>query len=251
MKSICGMKKMITGIALLLPALIACVNAPKKAPTGKHPGFAVVELFTSGGCSSCPPADELVKQLRQEYSDKPLYILAFHVDYWDRLGWKDRFSAQEYTARQRRYADWLHLETVYTPQIVVNGAAEFVGSNANAVTTAITNAFNGQTEDSLSLKGKIEGDQLHITYQVSDQKDRELVLALVQKNAETNVRAGENTGKHLTHVQIVRKLVQANLKKNALTIRIPGDLKTKDWQLIGLLQRTKDGQITAASQLII
>src|ERR1700743_2334239 len=83
-------------------------------------GFALVELFTSEGCSSCPPADEFAARIAKENQDKPVYVLAFHVDYWDRLGWKDRYSNPEFSQRQQRYAQYLHLESVYTPQVVVN-----------------------------------------------------------------------------------------------------------------------------------
>ena|SRR5437764_672084 len=83
-------------------------------------GFAVVELFTSEGCSSCPPADKLVATLVERDKKEAVYILSYHVDYWDRLGWKDRFSDAAFTARQQHYAELLHLSSVYTPQIVVN-----------------------------------------------------------------------------------------------------------------------------------
>src|SRR5476649_2001101 len=100
----------------------------KKTVSPENKGFAVIELFTSEGCSSCPPADALVAKVQKESADKPVYILAFHVDYWNRLGWKDAFSSAEYSYRQSQYARWLKLSSVYTPQIVVNGHTEFVGS---------------------------------------------------------------------------------------------------------------------------
>jgi hypothetical protein len=84
-------------------------------------GFAVVELFTSEGCSSCPPADDLVAKIQKENNDQPVYILAFHVDYWNNLGWKDSFSSSAFSKRQNQYADWLNLRSVYTPQVIVNG----------------------------------------------------------------------------------------------------------------------------------
>ncbi len=92
-------------------------------------GFAVVELFTSQGCSSCPSADKLIEKVRQETIAARVYLLAYHVDYWDHLGWKDSFSKAKFSARQRQYARWFSQGNVYTPQMVVNGAREFVGSN--------------------------------------------------------------------------------------------------------------------------
>ena len=89
-----------------------------KIETINKNGFAVVELFTSEGCSSCPPADELLAKLQRESAEKNIYLLAYHVDYWDRLGWKDQFSSNEYTKRQQKYLDWLNLYVMYTPQSV-------------------------------------------------------------------------------------------------------------------------------------
>src|SRR5579872_2704486 len=130
---------------------------------GQQPGkgFAVVELFTSEGCSSCPPADALVARVQKEDKDAPVYILAYHVDYWDRLGWKDAFSEAAYSDRQRRYASWLKLSGIYTPQIVVNGRTEFVGSQAGSLASAIHSGLQQQGNTSLSLSGlKREGKKL-------------------------------------------------------------------------------------------
>lgn len=95
----------------------------------KGEGFAVVELFTSEGCSSCPPADELLADIQKETKGKNVFLLAFHVDYWDRLGWKDRFSKEQNTDRQRQYKQWLGLNVMYTPQFVINGSSEFAGNS--------------------------------------------------------------------------------------------------------------------------
>ncbi|MES2112408.1 MAG: DUF1223 domain-containing protein [Bacteroidota bacterium] len=114
------------------------VKSKKLTKTGTPgKGFAVIELFTSEGCSSCPSADALVARVEKEATDKPVYILAYHVDYWNRLGWKDAFTSPEYSARQSQYADWLNLSSVYTPQIVVNGRKEFVGSEEGTLRNAI------------------------------------------------------------------------------------------------------------------
>jgi hypothetical protein len=107
-------------------------------------GFAVLELFTSEGCSSCPPADELLNQLQQQDAQEQLYILAFHVDYWDHQGWKDRFSSYAYSQRQQQYAEWFKLRSIYTPQLVVSGQHELVGSDGGAVSAAVNRAL-GQT----------------------------------------------------------------------------------------------------------
>src|SRR5882757_7431762 len=123
---------------ILTLMLMACISCKSNAQTfsnvtsGNSKGFAVVELSTSEGCSSCPPADELVEKIQKDNKNGKIYILAFHVDYWDHQGWKDRFSDREFSNRQRQYAGWLNLQTVYTPQIVVNGTTEYVGSDQSS-----------------------------------------------------------------------------------------------------------------------
>src|SRR5580692_11082645 len=98
-------------------------------------GFVLVELFTSEGCSSCPPADEAVGRLKGW--KKNVYVLSFHVDYWNYLGWKDVFSNAAYSTRQQNYGDLFHLNSIYTPQIVVNGKAQFIGSDETALRSTI------------------------------------------------------------------------------------------------------------------
>src|ERR1700749_4297588 len=114
-----SLKIFILAVFFIAAALAstAFVNARllKKA-NAENKGVAVVELFTSEGCSSCPPADELVARIQKEDKDKQVYILAFHVDYWNRLGWKDVFSSADFSKRQNEYANWLNLQSVYTPQ---------------------------------------------------------------------------------------------------------------------------------------
>jgi hypothetical protein len=99
-------------------------------------GAVLIELFTSEGCSSCPPADRLLEKLAAENNDK-VYVLSFHVDYWNYIGWKDPFSQARFSQRQRNYARQFSLESIYTPQMVVNGVAEFVGSDEQKLRAAI------------------------------------------------------------------------------------------------------------------
>lgn len=215
-------------------------------------GFAVVELFTSEGCSSCPPADELVKKIQEENSNKPIYILAFHVDYWDHQGWKDRFSDRDYSNRQRQYASWLNVESVYTPQIVVNGREEFVGTNQQPIRQAIANGLEQEPVSTLTLNGKVAGNKINIEYEgVGEEKKSELVLALIQKSAQSRVKAGENAGSNLSHVQIVRQLLRVATGKNnkkSITMDLPEGFIPKEYELIGFIQNKTDGQITSATR---
>src|ERR1700744_177381 len=200
--------------AVVTISALAFINIrhPKANDTGK--GFAVVELFTSEGCSSCPSADKLIARVEKESSDKPIYILAFHVDYWDRLGWKDAFSSADYTARQKQYAQWLKLPQYYTPQAIVNGHTEFVGSEENTLRDAIKAGLETSAKTELTLTVKPAGDKAEVQYStIKTKKSDALLIALIQKNATTKVERGENGGHTLSHVQIVSQLKTIPLKK--------------------------------------
>lgn len=222
------------------------------APAGQ--GFAVVELFTSEGCSSCPPADELVARVQKENKDLPVYILAFHVDYWNRLGWKDAFSSADYSDRQRLYAGWLRLQSVYTPQIVVNGKKEFVGSEASTLHSTIEKDLQGQAGlTRLAISDvKKAGNKLEWAWQTEGaKKGLSLVVALVQRSATTNVRSGENGGKTLSHVQIVRGLrsEEWNGKNNGIGhMDWPAGVPQEGTEIIAFLQNDDTGEIVTATR---
>ena len=106
----------------------------KKGLSNKAPkGFAVVELFTSAGCEHCPQAHDLLARIQQEHPNQEVYVLAYHVDFWDNKRWKDKFSHAAFSRRQISYANWLNVPQVYAPQIVVNGKSEFVGTAASNI----------------------------------------------------------------------------------------------------------------------
>jgi hypothetical protein len=219
--------------------------------TGSAKGFAVVELFTSEGCSSCPPADQLVARIQQEDKDQPVYILAFHVDYWDRLGWKDAFSDARYTQRQNRYASWLNLQSVYTPQIVVNGRKEFVGSQENTLRSAINNGLEQTPAAQMTISDvRLEQGKIHWHFDVKNAAaNSSLIVALVQRSATTDVKAGENNGRTLSHVQIVRNFSSTAIGTGAGgngSLQLPQGLATGDEELIAFVQYDDNGQIVAA-----
>jgi hypothetical protein len=218
--------------------------------TGDNKGFALVELYTSEGCSSCPPADQLMEKLQLENAGKPVYVVAFHVDYWNQLGWKDKFSAAEFTARQRQYSDWMKLETIYTPQVVVNGVSEYVGSNERSIVKAIDASLNRATDNALTLKGRADSGKVQVAYEVTGStKNKALYLALVQKKASSHVMAGENEGRQLSHVQIVRELIPVDITNKSTTINLPATLQQEGWELIGFVQNKGNGSITAAARM--
>ncbi|RAJ77487.1 hypothetical protein CLV59_107254 [Chitinophaga dinghuensis] len=245
------MKTLIFSILLSAYTMLgACQSGPLLTNTNNAKGFAVVELFTSEGCSSCPPADELLARLEQESNGKQLYLLAYHVDYWDHQGWKDSFSQHTFSERQSEYAGWLRLNTVYTPQIVVNGKSQFVGSDVNNITFAIHQALDANPQEALHLQAIDDPKGLSVSWSsVSPQKNTRLILALVQKHAQRNVRAGENAGRKLSHVQIVRQLITVDPgKSSSMQVATPSDFNKQDWELIGFVQRNNDGKIIAAGK---
>jgi hypothetical protein len=224
-----------------------------KVKTEADKGFAVVELFTSEGCSSCPPADALVARVQKEDAGKPVYILAYHVDYWNRLGWKDVFSDAAYSARQQQYARWLNLSSVYTPQAVVNGRKEFVGSENGTLHEAIASDLQRSSKAEVILNGLRENDgKAELQYQaLGTPVNAALVVALVEKNATTRVERGENGGRTLSHVQIVRKLQNVNLAGHSsgnLSIALPAGFNADGYEVIAFVQNTSNGEITAAAK---
>lgn len=239
-------------VAALVSTAFVSSRLFNKKVKDENKGFAVVELFTSEGCSSCPPADELVARIEKESVNKPVYILALHVDYWNRLGWKDVFSDAAYSKRQQDYAGYLHLQSVYTPQIVVNGKTEFVGSEENTLRNAIRNSLEKAPSARLFLNVRKENqDRLALSYNMEGtDKNTVLLVAIVQKQAQTKVERGENGGRTLAHVQIVRKLQQVALEGNSgqTNITLPTGFDRQNWEVIGLLQNTSTGAVTGAAK---
>ena len=229
------------------------VKSLKKSKTeGK--GFAVIELFTSEGCSSCPPADELVARVQKEVSDQPVYILAFHVDYWNSASWKDAFSDHEYSERQKQYTQWLNLQSAYTPQIVVNGRTEFVGSEEASLRNAIKANLQISAKAELTLSDvKINGSKASLKYHIAaSTNNSSLILALIEKNATTNVKGGENNGRTLSNVQIVRELKTSTLNSSngSKSIPLPHDFTAEKWEVIGFVQDNATGEILGAAKAV-
>jgi hypothetical protein len=222
-----------------------------KIETINKNGFAVVELFTSEGCSSCPPADELLAKLQRESAEKNIYLLAYHVDYWDRLGWKDQFSSNEYTKRQQKYLDWLNLYVMYTPQFIINGTTEFAGYNESALNEKVSAALNAKTTANLDLTAKTNKDSLEINYTINLlQKDANLVLATIQKQATSKIFRGENQGATLHHVQIVKQLnsFQLTQKEGKIKIVQLENFNSKDFEIIGFIQNSVTGKISISTK---
>lgn len=184
-------------------------TAPARIPV-------LVELFTSEGCSSCPPADALLQKLDQSQPvpNAGMIVLSEHVDYWNDFKWKDPFSSNVFTARQNDYARRFHLRGPYTPQVVVDGETELVGSDEPQVVRGVENAIkSAQLPVSLSSV-HLDDDKLAVHIDAGplapSGKGRPLqvMLALADDSDQSHVRGGENGGRVLTHVAVVRSLTQ-------------------------------------------
>lgn len=175
---------------------------------GGHPALAgggkkvVVELFTSQGCSSCPPADAFLAELAKR---DDVIALSFHVDYWNYIGWNDPFSSAEATARQRAYGRTMRKRYVYTPQIVVDGRAETVGSDRSTVDTLIRMAAAAQKVEIGIVHNKDGTADIRVPVApAADQLGAELWIGFYDAEVKTEVRAGENRGETIVNANIVR-----------------------------------------------
>lgn len=180
----------------------------------------VVELFTSEGCSSCPPADQVLSRLefprygnagrsKQVVMVAPgveVIALGEHVDYWDNLGWKDRFSSPLFSARQQDYGKAFHLESVYTPQIVVNGEKEVLGSDARAVQEAISKAAKEPQAEVVIAMTDAQQVSFRVSKLPAGSHESDILLAVTEGRLVTPVFGGENNGRQLRHAAVVRSL---------------------------------------------
>jgi hypothetical protein len=235
----------LIGLSFVSKTRRADKNKETRSITGSYAPVAVLELFTSEGCSSCPPADRLLPELIK--LDPNIIPLSFHVDYWNRLGWTDPFSSSEFSERQREYVNRLNLESAYTPELVVNGEYEFVGSDRVKAESAIKEALKEKARIRLTIDNVKTGNE-KLSFTVHNEgvlKQTDILAAFVQKQATMKVRAGENNGATLTHINIVRSLSkQTAAAKNEFEIEIPDKIAGDNWQLVVYAQQQLDLKIT-------
>lgn len=216
----------------------------------------LVELFTSEGCSSCPPADRVLTQLEKEQPNPNAEIitLALHVDYWDRIGWKDPFSSPLYSQRQAVYGQALKLDSNYTPQMVVDGQTEFVGSNMERANKAIT-------ENAKNTKAKVELTNSANTLKVNisdipTHENSSIFLAIAEDDLSSDVTRGENSGKKLSHTSVVRELksiglvtAQQNNFSNETAFQIQPDWKKENVKLVVFVQENGSRKILGVNRI--
>ena len=213
-------------------------------------GFALLELYTSEGCSSCPPADRLLARVQEEAGNRRIFLLCEHVDYWDDAHWKDAFSQHQFSQRQYRYDSRLKAQ-VYTPQLIINGEKECLGSDESAVNTAVKNAVAKKTNANLDLKASQQGNEMQISYSVNGNSPADkLLIALVEKHAVRHIGDGENRGRTLNHAQIVRSLSSFSItgNKGVEQISLPVDYNAGNYEIIGFLQDENTNEIVSAAR---
>jgi len=266
---------------LQLLVVAACLHAPADTRAAASTPI-LVELFTSEGCSDCPPADSVLEKLiaTQPIAGVEVIGLGQHVDYWDQLGWKDRFSSAALTNRQRIYSVRFNLESIYTPQIVVDGRAQLVGSDGKAAAQAIARAlaakhglvrididsdagrpfhdsdvgrpFQGRRDDT----GEPKRVALHVT--VSDLpplgrgEHADIIVAITEDHLRSSVTRGENHGRTLTHAAVVRSMTtigQATERTGSARAEIPiaADWQRDQLKVVAFVQEQRGRAILASA----
>lgn len=213
--------------------------------------FALVELFTSEGCSSCPAADTNLSAVinQSEKDNTRVFGLSYHVDYWNRLGWVDPFSLSKATERQQIYARVFRQNQVYTPQMIVNGKSQFVGSNTKQSRTAIANSLEVKPRSRIGLRVTSSDSAFTVAVKTQNTHSSDLILvALVQDHGQQQVTRGENTGANLKHSNIVRDFRVAQLTNGAPVIQFsrPDNIEPQRLQFIAFVQSRSTAEITSA-----
>jgi hypothetical protein len=250
------MKRVIFIAVQIMPVfiLVFCsgsvsVDHHKNKTIATSNNIVVLELFTSQGCSSCPPADRL---LGAYTSREDIAALSFHVDYWNKLGWKDPFSDHLFSARQENYATSSGFD-VYTPQVIINGEKEMVGSEENKIAETIKQFQKQQSSSKLIMDEiKTDNNKVSITYSLQGKFNNSVVnVALVQNKITTSIKAGENKGVTLTNYNVVRNFKTMKsfvAEKNTTTMDIVSGVDKKDLSIILFLQDITSHKIYAATK---
>lgn len=224
----------------------------------------LVELFTSEGCSSCPPADAFLQKLdRQPVAGEEMIVLSEHVDYWNHIGWKDPYSARFYSDRQSAYARRLGLETPYTPQMVVDGTSQFVGSDASLADKAFAEALRrpklavrlANVEVSANtVKAHIEAGDLQASFGL---REAEVYVAIALDRAQSHVSHGENAGRTLAHTAVAKCIVavgrfrQGQAFAQDVRLKLDSGTDVNNLRLVAFVQEPGQGRVIGAAALTI
>jgi hypothetical protein len=237
-------------------ALAASTQQPEAA-ANDHRQPVLVELFTSEGCSDCPPADALLAKLdkTQFVPGVEAIVLSEHVTYWNRLGWHDPFSFDAMTERQRQYVARFALDSSYTPQVVVDGAAQVVGNDTEAVTAAVARASSKTKADLAIANARWEEGAVQFSVHGTARAGTTLVAVVAEDATRSEVARGENAGRTLHHVAVVRVLKEFDAHvSDGRTLRLTAQTLSRQGQaagpvrLIVFLADRKTGYVTAVAE---
>ncbi|HZF37501.1 MAG TPA: DUF1223 domain-containing protein [Blastocatellia bacterium] len=270
------MKILITTLTILLGAAVLAAFTMRREPTASTPALepadgvrspVIVELFTSEGCSSCPPADAVLAQLQktQPVEGAEVIALSEHVDYWNYIGWSDPFSSAAFSARQDAYAKALGQESVYTPQMIVDGQTGFVGSGMNKALEAIAKAALSPKADVRIVISKTQNEKNHQAIklgvsvknvpQVNRGDVAEVILAITEDDLSSNVSRGENSGRKLAHTSVVREMRAlgrvdpAKTFDSETTAAIANGWKRDDLRVVVFLQERAHRRVLGAASI--
>lgn len=243
---------------ILVTALLAAMlgyAAISRSAGMESPRVALLELYTSEGCNSCPPMDRWVSSLpRPGLVPERLVVLAFHVDYWNYLGWRDRFSQADFTTRQQTLVRANGLRTAYTPQVVLNGRDY---RNFGSIDSQVARVHAEAASAQIRLEATRHGATLRITAVVEPVRlpgpDTSLYLAVYENNLETRVKAGENRGRQLHHDYVVRTLLHPTAvaagtpTRRVEQLTLPADWKAGDLGVAAFIQHNRTGEVLQAT----
>jgi hypothetical protein len=251
------MTRLMLSLAVVLavaPTGVAQVRAPgedRRVPV-------LAELFTAEGCSSCPPADRLLAMVAKEQPVEGAYVIALseHVTYWDNRGWKDPFGSPRFTERQNKYGYRFNLDSIFTPQLVVDGHKQMVGGDANQFRQALVEAARTPkpaliveitTDDNGAVVAAVSGPGL----QAGFAEGAELLWAVTEDDLVVDVTRGENAKRRLEHSGVVRTLMSRKIdarqsQSATAVIRLDSNWKRANLRVVAFVQSTKSGRVISA-----
>lgn len=241
------MGMMLSSIQLLLASLLILFNTPSSEViknVGKE--VVVMELYTSEGCSSCPPADEVLSRLGKR---EDVIALSFHVDYWNYLGWRDPYSSGKFSERQRNHAAQLGAR-VYTPQVFLNGVYETVGSRAAEISDKIASMKERLHADVKVFNMDKNGNRLSFDYMVdSVTEDCMVNFAITENGLSNSITRGENKSRTLNHDHVVRVFEQSNQTSGRKELSIPAGVNMANSFLVVYVQDGQNMGVLGASKV--
>ena len=249
--------RLFAAVAVILFAVTAVCG--RAADATRSP--VLVELFTSEGCSSCPPADELLQRMdaTQPVPGAQIIVLSEHVDYWDHDGWKDPYSSRSLTERQSGYTHALALNTAYTPEMIVDGGFELKANSNEQLIQALEKAASAAKVPVKIVWAKVDAKtpgllRAHIEADgTSEKHNADVLVAVALDHAESEVSRGENTGRHLAHVAVVQEIVKVGKLEKQKTFAQDVEIKLKpgtesaNLRMVAFVQESAFGKIRGSA----